>query len=61
MKDILGVELENIYGQSYDGTASMTGQYTGLQNSEKTTYIYCHAHICIAAIEYSCVSYAPEG
>ena len=38
-----------IRGQGYDGAASMSGQYSGLQSriaaeNEKAIYVHCHAH-----------------
>ena len=53
------LQLENIRGQGYDGAASMSGQYSGLQSriaaeNEKAIYVHCHAHILNLVLVDAC-------
>ena len=45
----LGLDPQNIIGQSYDGAANMSGKYAGLQalmkhDAPNSTFTYCYAH-----------------
>ncbi len=44
-----GLQIQNMHGQGYDGTANMIGQYRGLhsrilQHNDKALYVHCQAH-----------------
>ena len=45
----LGLDPQNIIGQSYDGAANMSGKYAGLQalikhDAPNSTFTHCYAH-----------------
>jgi hypothetical protein len=48
--DSLGLEVEDIRGQCYDGAAAIPRQYSGVAKSikdlnELAMYIHCYAHV----------------
>jgi len=53
------IEMKYIRGQGYDGAASMSGRFNGVQSCIKkeyktAIYIHCSAHSLNLAITYAC-------
>ncbi|CAI6369833.1 unnamed protein product [Macrosiphum euphorbiae] len=60
----LGLKIENIRGQCYDGAASMRGSYSEvakrIQDENKLAlYVHCHAHILNLCVVDVCGKVAP--
>jgi hypothetical protein len=54
-----GIETKYLRGQCYDGCASMSGQFNGVQaiirqSYPLATYVHCAAHVLNLAVSYSC-------
>ena len=55
----LGLEIENVRGQGYDGTANMSSDNVGVQRriregSPKAVYVHCSGHCLNLVISHSC-------
>ncbi|CAH0402528.1 unnamed protein product [Chilo suppressalis] len=55
----VGLQIENLRGQGYDGGANMSGKYSGVQSQIKqlqplATYMHCAAHKLNLAIVKAC-------
>ena len=55
----LGLEIENVRGQGYDGAANMSSDNVGVQRrirerSPKAVYVHCSGHSLNLVISHSC-------
>jgi len=55
----LGLEIENVRGQGYDGAANMSSDNVGVQRrirerSPKAVYVHCSGHCLNLVISHSC-------
>ena len=55
----LGLEIENVRGQGYDGAANMSSDNVGAQRrirerSPKAVYVHCSGHCLNLVISHSC-------
>ena len=55
----LGLEIENVRGQGYDGAANMSSDNVGIQRrirerSPKAVYVHCTGHCLNLVISHSC-------
>ena len=57
----LGLSIQNIVGQCYDGASNMKGEFKGLSSrikvvNNKAIYIHCYAHQLNLALTHSCTN-----
>jgi len=55
----LGLEIENVRGQGYDGAANMSSDNVGVElrireRSPKAVYVHCSGHCLNLVISHSC-------
>ena len=50
----LGLDLENVRGQVYDGASNMSGKYTGTARLSREESIHCFAHCLNLCVVASC-------